>query len=79
MMTTVAQKWGNSVGVRIPQRLAKKYGVVNGSQIKIEDDGDGIKITPINNDPTLEELLSLCKPDNRHEEIDFGIVGRELI
>ena len=28
---------------------------------------------------TLEELLEKCKPDNRHEEIDLGIEGRELI
>lgn len=29
--------------------------------------------------PTLEELLSKSKPENRHEEIDFGRVGRELL
>jgi antitoxin MazE len=28
---------------------------------------------------TLEELLEQCKPDNKHEEIDFGIEGNELI
>lgn len=28
---------------------------------------------------SLEELLSKCKPERRHEEIDFGIEGRELI
>ena len=27
----------------------------------------------------LEELLSQITPENRHEEIDFGIKGRELI
>lgn len=25
-MTTTAQKWGSSIGVRIPQRIAKMYG-----------------------------------------------------
>lgn len=28
---------------------------------------------------TLEELLEQCNPEDRHEEIDFGIEGRELI
>lgn len=28
---------------------------------------------------TLEELLEKCTPENRHEEIDFGRVGRELL
>lgn len=27
----------------------------------------------------LEELLSQITPEHRHEEIDFGIKGRELI
>ncbi|WP_419715703.1 hypothetical protein [Bacillus bombysepticus] len=28
---------------------------------------------------SLEDLLSKCKTDNRHEEIDFGKEGKELI
>lgn len=79
-VTVTAQKWGNSIGVRIPQKLAKKYGVENGTQIQMIDDGEGIKLKPVKNEYTLEELLAKCKPENRHEEIDFGgPVGRELI
>lgn len=29
--------------------------------------------------PKLEELLAQCKPENRHEEIDFGQEGEELL
>lgn len=29
--------------------------------------------------PTLEELLSNINTENRHEEIDFGRAGRELL
>lgn len=28
---------------------------------------------------SLEELLSRITPENRHDEIDFGTEGRELI
>lgn len=28
---------------------------------------------------TLEELLSTCTPENKHEYIEFGRVGRELL
>ena len=28
---------------------------------------------------TLEELLENCKPEDRHEPIEFGITGKELI
>lgn len=79
-MTTTAQKWGGSIGVRIPQRIAKKYGVVNGSSIKVTEDGEKIILKPVNDKPTLEELVAKCSPENAHEEIDFGgPVGRELI
>ena len=78
-MTVTAQKWGNSIGVRIPQKIARKYGIVNGSQMEILEDGEGIKLKPITDEFTLEELLAKCKPENRHEEIDFGRSGRELL
>lgn len=80
-VTTTAQQWGGSIGVRIPQRIAKKYGVKNGSPIKVTEDGERIILKPVKDDkPTLEELISKCTPDHAHEEIDFGgPVGRELI
>lgn len=78
-MTTTIHKWGNSLGVRIPQSIAKKYGVNNGSQVQLRDDGQRIIIEPIKDEPTLEELLSQCTPDKRHNEIDFGRVGKELL
>ncbi|UWJ21245.1 AbrB/MazE/SpoVT family DNA-binding domain-containing protein [Bacillus cereus] len=28
---------------------------------------------------SLDELIAQCKPENRHEEVDLGIEGRELI
>lgn len=76
-MTTTAQRWGNSIGIRIPQNIAKKHGVVNGTQIKVVDNGNNIVLKPIN-DYTLTELLEKCTPDRRHKEIDFGVEGREL-
>ena len=27
----------------------------------------------------LDTLIDKCTPDKRHEEIDFGVVGKELI
>lgn len=78
-MTTTAQKWGNSIGVRIPQKIAQKFGVVNGSQIEMFASEDGIVLKPVNKKPTLDELLSQITDDNRHEFIDFGRKGNELI
>lgn len=79
-MTTTAQKWGGSIGVRIPQKIAQKYGVVNGAKVKVTEDGENIILKPVKGKPTLEELIAKCTPENAHEEIDFGgPVGRELI
>jgi len=78
-MTATVQKWGNSLGVRIPQRIAKKFDVVNGSKLEVVATEKGIVLKPVNNDPTLEELLARCSPENAHEEIFSDRVGRELL
>lgn len=79
-MTTTAQKWGGSMGVRIPQHLAKKYNITPGTKIQVTDDGKQIILSPKRHKPTLEELAAKCTPENNHEEIDFGgPVGRELL
>ncbi|MGG0669089.1 AbrB/MazE/SpoVT family DNA-binding domain-containing protein [Lederbergia citrisecunda] len=78
-MTTTAQKWGGSIGVRIPQRIAKKYGVVNGTQLEISDDGERIIIRPVENEFTLEELLAQCEGGNPHKEFFNEPAGREEI
>lgn len=79
-MTTTAQKWGGSIGVRIPKRIADKYGVVNGSPIRITEDGDRIIIKPVeDNEFTLEELLAQCEGENPHSELFGEPMGREEI
>lgn len=78
-MTTTAQKWGGSIGVRIPQKIAKKYGLVNGSQIQVLDDGENIVIKPIKDEFTLKELLAQCEDDNPNKEFFSDSVGREEI
>lgn len=78
-MTTTAQKWGGSIGVRIPQKIAKKFGVVNGTQLEISDDGEKIIIKPVENEFTLEELLAQCEGGNPHKELFSEPVGREEI
>lgn len=79
-MTTTAQKWGGSTGVRIPQHLAKKYNITPGTQVQVTDDGEKIILRAERYKPTLEELVAKCTPENSHEEIDFGgPTGKELI
>jgi len=78
-MTTKAQKWGNSIGVRIPQKIAKKYGIENGTEITFEEVDGGILLKPVESKPTLEELLAQCEGENPHPEYFAIPMGREEI
>ena len=78
-MSAKVQKWGNSLGIRIPQRLTKKYNLVNGSQIEIQDDEQGILLKPVNHEYTLDELLAQCEGENPHGEYFSEPMGKEEI
>ncbi|WP_040912575.1 AbrB/MazE/SpoVT family DNA-binding domain-containing protein [Lentibacillus jeotgali] len=70
-MTTV-QKWGGSLGVRIPKSVADQFSLENGSKVEVKADRKGIFVKPVDEVPTLEELLAGITDENRHEEIDWG-------
>lgn len=83
MSTVIAQKWGNSLGIRIPKEAADRLGISQGSEIELHVVGSEniIKLKPkkAKKNYTLGELLSQITPDNQHDEVDFGTEGRELI
>ncbi|HDX9707858.1 TPA: AbrB/MazE/SpoVT family DNA-binding domain-containing protein [Bacillus thuringiensis] len=82
-MSTIVQKWGNSLAVRIPSVVAERVKIEQGSEIEMKVVGNErtIIITPrkTRKKYSLEELVSKITPENRHEYIDFGREGRELI
>ena len=79
-MVTKIQRWGNSLGLRIPKSFAVDAGVEEGSEVDISIEGDRLVIQPVR--PAryeLKELVSLIREDNIHEEIPTGRrVGREV-
>ncbi|MBM7717186.1 antitoxin MazE [Bacillus thermophilus] len=78
-LTAKVQKWGNSLGVRIPQKIANKIGFFDGSEIKMIVEDQAVILKRASEKPTLEELLSGITEENRHDEIEFGTAGSELI
>lgn len=71
------QKWGNSLGIRIPKALAQKAGLVEGTPVEIVLGDEAIIIRP--RSYSLETLLSGVTPENLHREVDAGKpVGREV-
>jgi antitoxin MazE len=79
-MVTKVQKWGNSLGLRIPKALAEDAGVEEGSPVDISLEGDRLVVQPIRSSKyELKDLVSQIREDNLHDEIPTGRrVGREV-
>jgi len=77
-MATI-QKWGNSLGVRLPQPLAAQLGLRAGSTVELSVADGRLTITPRGHPRmSLEELLQGIPPDTRIAEVTWGKpVGNE--
>lgn len=61
------QKWGNSLGLRIPMQLARQLQLHQGSSVTIEIEQGRIIIQPPKYD--LETMLKDITPENQHHQI----------
>ena len=78
-MIVKIQKWGNSLGVRIPKSLAQDAGIREGTSVDLRVESGRLIIAPAGKRYTLEELVSRITPENRHPETDWGApVGKEV-
>ena len=72
-METKVKKWGNSLAVRIPSRLAREVGLTVNSTVELKVEGDKLVIFQVRDKRgELEELLRQITPGNVHEEVDWG-------
>ncbi len=66
-MQSHIQKWGNSLGIRLPIQLAKKLHLHSGSPVTIEiEDGRIVIQTPQYN---LETMLKEITSKNQHQQL----------
>lgn len=79
-VVTKIQRWGNSLGLRIPRSLAEEAGLVAGSEVGFSIRDGGLVVTPARRRMyRLEDLLRRVTPTNRHAEVATGDpVGREV-
>ncbi len=79
-MQTKIQRWGNSLGLRIPRSFAEEAGVKAGSQIDLSvRDGDLIVRAARRRTYRLRELLERVTTKNLHDEVETGDpLGREV-
>jgi antitoxin MazE len=69
-MQTVVQKWGNSLGVRIPSLYVKEFNLKNGHPVEITEEDGKIVIVPMQKD--LNEMLSRITEENIHSAVETG-------
>lgn len=79
-MQTKVQKWGNSLGLRIPKSFAQEAGVEAGSEVDLSvEDGDLIVRPRRGPRYRLKDLLRGVTAKNVHDEIETGSpVGKEV-
>lgn len=75
-MQAVVQKWGNSLGLRIPSLWAKDNNVKNGSKVEVIAEKGKMIILP--QKKSLEDVMHFITDENIHSEIEtFEAVGKE--
>jgi antitoxin MazE len=80
-MLAKAQKWGNSLAVRIPKNVAEECGITADSAVEVFREDNYIVIKPSHKRRfSLETLLAKITDDNLHSEVQTGEpVGKELL
>jgi antitoxin MazE len=77
-MSVKIQKWGNSLGVRIPKAVIEKVNLSENSEVEIESKNGTIVIFPAKKEYPLESLLEQITKKNLHSEEDFKTEGSEV-
>ena len=77
-MSAKIQKWGNSLGIRIPKSVIEKANLDENSVVEIENKDGSIIIFPRQKRESLATLLSRITKKNRHKEDEFVIQGNEI-
>lgn len=79
-METKIQKWGNSLGVRLPKALAQKQSLKEGARVVVTESKKGLSIEVVKETKeTFDSLVNQITPENRHDPADWGEpIGREV-
>ena len=79
-METKVQRWGNSLGLRIPKAFAEEAGVEADSRVDISLRGGNLVIRPLHGRRyEIRSLVRAITSKNVHEPVETGSpVGREV-
>lgn len=77
-MSAKIQKWGNSLGIRIPKSIIEKTNLHEYSEVEIEHKDGVIIIFSSKKKYSLESLLDQITKKNLHKEDDEAVEGNEV-
>ena len=85
-MKTSVQKWGNSLGLRIPAAIASEMRIKRGTPVKLQLDGGILTVRVAraarrkHSKYNLRDLLARITPENVQPTYDWGgDVGGEIL
>ncbi len=83
-MEIEVRKWGNSLGLRIPQQIAENWGIEENSLVEMIESADTLLIRKKREVETLDDLLESIPDDFDYENdvddfLNSSPMGRELI
>ncbi|MDJ0660857.1 MAG: AbrB/MazE/SpoVT family DNA-binding domain-containing protein [Crocosphaera sp.] len=65
-------KWGNSLGIRLPQEIIKQLGWQEGVKLSLSLENECLILSSTKPKYNLDQLLKDSDPEAQHEEIDWG-------
>ncbi len=77
-MSAKIQKWGNSLGVRIPKSVIEKMRLTENSEVEVEHKNGTIIIFPAKGKFSLDSLVNGITKENLHREDDQMAEGNEV-
>jgi antitoxin MazE len=78
-MKTKIQKWGNSLGVRLPKSIAEQKSLREGLGVSVVLKNNQIVLEPEIEEASLESLLEEVTSKNLHNETEWDKVhGNEV-
>ncbi|MGD1864341.1 MAG: AbrB/MazE/SpoVT family DNA-binding domain-containing protein [Phormidesmis sp.] len=78
-MDIQVKKWGNSIGLRIPYKVAEQLGFEENSTVELTITTDGLNIKKKRSPSTLDELLGSIPEDFQYPDDVADFVGSEPV
>jgi antitoxin MazE len=78
-MRTQIAKWGNSLAVRLPRKIAEQAGVAEGSSVELQIIDGQLRVIPARPIYAIDDLLAGITDDNLPDGFDDRPRGAEVL